>query len=225
MEMTPAEDGPSELGGEKRTMRQRLGRLIMRAGIAITGFGRRVRGRISPFPATRIDIQFRKLTKLEYFNLFRAYRIREHDILNHRLTWSLTIQGFLFVTYGYCVQKLAELQTGENSANEFLVSYNYAVDQLKLMIIYVIPLVGIVLSIVLCFAVVTNYRVLFRLEREWNEKIKRPEPYVPNPSGAGISWAHLAVIPPLFITLILLASWLLLLITGFHMKKAASAIV
>jgi hypothetical protein len=57
------------------------------------------------------------LTKREYFEIFRKYRICEQDLINHRLTWNLAIQGLLFATYGLCLQKLAELESGENGAH------------------------------------------------------------------------------------------------------------
>ena len=46
-----------------------------------------------------------KLPKLQYFKIFRAYRICEQNLLNHRVTWNLAVQGFLFATYGFSLQK------------------------------------------------------------------------------------------------------------------------
>jgi hypothetical protein len=37
--------------------------------------------------------------------------MREDELLNHRITWNLAIQGFLFATYGFSIQKLAEVQS------------------------------------------------------------------------------------------------------------------
>jgi hypothetical protein len=133
MEMSPlaADSQPPEAPHLKRTIREWLRNLITRTSVDRVADW--IRGGFetpaSTGPVVGIDMSPGLPTKLQYFKLFRAYRLREHDLLNHRLTWYLTIQGFLFVTYGYCVQKPAEIEVGENGANP--CSASYAVAQLN----------------------------------------------------------------------------------------------
>ncbi|HEY0760700.1 MAG TPA: hypothetical protein VGD59_15740 [Acidisarcina sp.] len=46
---------------------------------------------------------------LGYFDSIRTYIQHEDDLINTRLTWSLTIHGFLLAIYGLLLQKIAEL--------------------------------------------------------------------------------------------------------------------
>ena len=66
---------------------------------------------------TTMPLEDCQLTKHDYFKVFREYRICEQNLLNQRITWNLTIQGFLFATLGFCVQKLAELKAGEHQSS------------------------------------------------------------------------------------------------------------
>jgi hypothetical protein len=62
-------------------------------------------------PNAPLPAKDHSLTKLEHFKVVREYRMREHDLLNHRISWNLSVQGFLFATYGFSLQKLAETET------------------------------------------------------------------------------------------------------------------
>jgi len=150
------------------------------------------------------------LTKLQYFEIFRAYRLSEHHLLNHRVTWNLAIQGFLFATYSLSLQKLAELQAGERGAD--IGKAYHVVMQLKLLLI-VIPLVGLLLSICVGLAVWGGQIALRRLLTEWENKVEPqcPQPYLPNPAGAGDQLAiRLGFYPPRYIPPVFGVAWVVI---------------
>lgn len=197
----------------KRTLTKWVSSFIIRVGLKNTRLTRSIPSRVEPdvAPAGVATVGY-VLTKREYFDVFRAYRIREHDLLNQRLTWNLTIQGFLFVTYGYCVQKLAEIQVGENGVHLDLVEKSHAMIQLREMV-RVVPPVGLLLSIVLGFAVLSAYAALKRLRKDWNEKLEHLEPYLPNPAGADVAaLTRFGIITPISIPIIFTGAWLAILL-------------
>ena len=165
---------------------------------------------------SRAEVQ-RGLTKLEYFEVFRAYRMFEQNLLNHRLTWGLAIHGFLFATYGFSLQKLAELEA--NPMFTAQVQRSQGVLQLKVLL-GAIPLVGLCLSLIVLCGVIGAKTVLKNLEDEWDTKIKDkfPEPYLPDPAGGGLKKAiFLGYIPPYLIPLVFAFAWLIIFIRYIFM--------
>jgi hypothetical protein len=157
-------------------------------------------------PGIRTDPE--TVTKVEYFSIFRKYRTAEQDFLNHRVTWNLAIQGFLFATHGFCLQKLAELEAGENGAR--IDKARDSVAQLRAFV-HVIPWIGLLLSLCIWLAVWGAWLVLKNLKHEWK---KVPlEPYVPDPAGGGSKWARgLGFVPPLLIPPGFVIAWLYLIL-------------
>jgi hypothetical protein len=49
--------------------------------------------------------------RLKLYATFRDYAKHEDDLINQRLSWNLSIQGFLFGSYAFAFQKTAELWT------------------------------------------------------------------------------------------------------------------
>src|SRR5580658_5975181 len=43
---------------------------------------------------------------IELYSVFRDYLKHEDDLINNRLNWNFTIQGFLFTAYTFTLQKL-----------------------------------------------------------------------------------------------------------------------
>jgi hypothetical protein len=43
------------------------------------------------------------------YGIYRGYIQHEDTLINHRITWMLTIHGFLYATYGFTLQKLLEI--------------------------------------------------------------------------------------------------------------------
>src|SRR5437879_8379854 len=47
----------------------------------------------------------------DLYRIFRTYVEHEDDLINQRQTWNLTIQGFLFASYAFSLQKLVEAES------------------------------------------------------------------------------------------------------------------
>lgn len=47
--------------------------------------------------------------KLETYEAFRSYARHEDNLINNRMTWMLTIHGFLYASYGFTLQKKLEI--------------------------------------------------------------------------------------------------------------------
>ncbi|MGA2905059.1 MAG: hypothetical protein ABSD98_14595 [Candidatus Korobacteraceae bacterium] len=45
----------------------------------------------------------------QLYSVFRDYIKHEDDLINYRLNWNFTIQGFLFAAYSFTLQKVADL--------------------------------------------------------------------------------------------------------------------
>src|ERR1051325_2213045 len=53
-----------------------------------------------------------------HYKIFRDYIEHEDGLIDKRLLWNINIQGFLFATYGFSVQKLAEVQAVSRHVEE-----------------------------------------------------------------------------------------------------------
>jgi len=157
----------------------------------------------------------RELTKWEHYKIFRDYMQREDELINYRINWNLAIQGFLFATYGFSLQKLAEVQSKaliEKGSEAALRLGSYAdVNHLKALVA-VIPWVGGVMAFVVWLAVWGAKMALRQLDTDWNDirKIKYPaEPFLPGMTGGGVpSAVSLGFYAPLAIPLIFVLAWL-----------------
>ena len=173
---------------------------------------------IDEYVAGQVALNQQSLTKLEYFNIFRTYRLAEYDLLNHRLTWNLAIQGFLFATYGLCIQKLAEAANPNDSHVDGMIR-EHAIGQIQFLM-FIIPLVGCLLSICVFNAVRAAQIALKKLRNDWREQVESrypPGPYIPDPAGVGVQKViNRGFWPPLAISLILALAWLAILISVWH---------
>lgn len=48
----------------------------------------------------------------EAFSIYRDYLKHEDDLINNRLSWNFTIQGFLFAAYSFALEKIADIREG-----------------------------------------------------------------------------------------------------------------
>ena len=46
---------------------------------------------------------------LTYYERIRSYVVHEDDLISSRLTWSLTVHGFLFAAFGILESKIVDL--------------------------------------------------------------------------------------------------------------------
>jgi hypothetical protein len=149
------------------------------------------------------------LTKADYFKIYRSYRMNEQQLLHHRLTWNLAIQGLLFGAYGFSVQKWAEVESGEGIAKAV-----HSMPKLLALLEWV-PVVGVTMSLCILFAVVGAFISLLNLDKSWRKLEEKYEhlkdPYLPNPKGGGSNWAFtLGIIPPFISPIAFMVAWILI---------------
>jgi hypothetical protein len=62
-------------------------------------------------PASKLELK----DNLDLYETFRSYIRHEDDLTNNRITWMLTIHGFLYASYGFTLQKKLEILDKINS--------------------------------------------------------------------------------------------------------------
>jgi hypothetical protein len=139
-----------------------------------------------------------ELTKYEYFKLFREYRLAEQHLINCRLTWFLTLQGFLFTAYGLLVQKLGDFNSAYKvtqslpSAATHMASLppeffdNPLVFQVRVALT-AIPLAGLFISLAVFMGVAAAVMSLKGLSDAWKENVEKKftTPWLPEIAGGG----------------------------------------
>jgi len=110
----------------------------------------------------------------EHYKIFRDYVEHEDNLINNRLMWNITIQGFLFATYGFAVEKLVESPINENRL--------FALRGL----IVVLPLFGIGISLVSFMGVVAAQSAIKNLVTQWNEIHQTNGQQLPYLIGGGV---------------------------------------
>lgn len=158
-----------------------------------------------------------KLPTHEHYRIFRSYIEHEDNLINNRVTWNLAVQGFLFATYGFSLQNLAEVEANPNFAAQIKLSHS--VMQLKILVL-AIPLVGFALSLGVFFAVRAAQIALKKLREDCKtevlDKAHEASCYLPLPGGAGKPWAiRLGFVPPFAIPLVFALAWAILFVLLF----------
>jgi hypothetical protein len=83
---------------------------------------------------------------LGYYERMRGYVEHEDELINSRLTWSLTVHGFLFAAFGFLAGKVVDLMLELYKPHELA-----AAQQLKLI---VLALIGLLLGVAIIGAAV-----------------------------------------------------------------------
>lgn len=109
----------------------------------------------------------------QHFKIFRDYEEHEDDLINSRLQWNITIQGFLFATYGFSLQKLAEVQA--TGMGVFALRW----------LIFVLPIVGMSISVFSWKSIDAAQTAIRNLGAHWKRIVGTQNPQLPNLVGGG----------------------------------------
>jgi hypothetical protein len=153
----------------------------------------------------------------ERYKIFRAYVEHEDVLVNNRLLWNINIQGFLFATYGFSVQKLAEVVSG----HEWKVSGIVPLCSLIVML----PIVGFLVSCFSLIGVVAAQDAIRALKEQWEglvgeEYSPKDLTLLPNLIGGGKGASYMkhhewGFHAPKMIPVICLTVWALLFLSFF----------
>jgi hypothetical protein len=152
-----------------------------------------------------------KLPIQEHYKLFRDYVEHEDSLIDHRLLWNINIQGFLFATYGFSVQKLAEVQI-HSGAQEIIGA------QALYWLIGVLPFFGIAVSVWSFLGVIAAQDAIASLTKQWEEiegeyRKRGSTLALPKLIGGGDLKAHKwGFLAPKSFPWVFVAAWALLLI-------------
>ena len=114
-------------------------------------------------PGAVVAARYSTLPIHELYKIFRDYVEHEDTLVNNRLLWNINIQGFLFATYGFTIQKLAEVQAIRNQ--EIVVGTGTVA--MRCLIVF-LPVLGISISYLSWKGVKAAQNAIARLEGEWD---------------------------------------------------------
>lgn len=123
----------------------------------------------------------------QHYKIFRDYAEYEERLINNRLLWNINIQGFLFATYGFSLQKLAEVQA-RPLAQEIIGAKS------MYWLIGVLPFFGITISVFSWIGVYAAQKAIMNLNAQWlaltdnrtDKKDSAGHPLLPFLIGGGI---------------------------------------
>jgi hypothetical protein len=144
----------------------------------------------------------------EHYKLFRDYIEHEDGLINKRLLWNINIQGFLFATYGFSLQKLAEIKIPQDGPAIIGVT---ALQWL----ICVLPILGIAISVFSFMGVIAAQNAIDQLKADWGQAEKQHvlKIILPGITGGGHSKAHpLGFRAPKWFPGIFILTWLFLFV-------------
>ena len=163
-------------------------------------------------------------THLSLYGVFRDYVKHEDDLINSRLNWNFTIQGFLFAAYGFCMQKVADVRTHIAEPTFPQAAAMGSIRELRELMV-VIALVGFFISVFVWIGVKAAQIALKELEDKWlaqhreyktSAAPKTHGPDLPGIIGGGSpsahNWGHLA---PIALPASFAATWAILLYLQF----------
>ncbi len=134
----------------------------------------------------------------EVYSVFRNYVTHEANLINFRLNWNLTIQGFLFAAYTFTLQKAAELKvtllthlasaTPPNAA-ETILHYAPGLNQLGAAMAGLAAL-GWFVSVAVCVSVWAARTSQMELQRRWWELHEVYDPAHPSKNNDLAKGSH-----------------------------------
>lgn len=157
----------------------------------------------------------------QHYRIYREYVEHEDGLTNKRLLWNINIQGFLFATYGLSVQKVAELLSHPEPAAAMTAAQKL-LDLSGLMAlnltIVVLPIIGILISVVSWIGVWASRNAITNLKGEWDRiyDAAKPKgaPMLPALTGGGAPRSHWAGLwPPLLFPWLFVLTWAAFLFT------------
>jgi hypothetical protein len=130
--------------------------------------------RMSPVSKPRLADQLhidpdRCPTLAELYGYYRQYLNHEHSLINQRLGWNFTIQGFLFTSYAFVLNKVADVRI--SLAKDKMLSVqelNTALHELYALLL-VIAVIGICSSITIYLSVWGARLSMNKLRNRWLE--------------------------------------------------------
>jgi hypothetical protein len=138
---------------------------------------------------------------LQIYGAYRDYIKHEDELIHQRLSWNLTLQGFLFTAYGLTFSMLSN-PGGDPTVKAHLH-----------FIHCVFPVVGGLVALLSLLSILAAQNSLNGLREEWLKHIdKESVEMLPGLTGAGRSFANTwGKMPQIGIPIVIVAAWCALL--------------
>jgi len=140
----------------------------------------------------------------ETYEAFRSYVRHEDSLVNSRLSWNLTVQGFLFAGYGVLAQKAFEFcADGKTPIGPF--------NSLRSTML-VLGLLGVMISLTSFVGICAANMATRKVRKQWQAKIDaspKLKGLFPALTGGGARGAEAAgQIPQFFLPVLFILAWL-----------------
>ena len=135
-----------------------------------------------------------KISHEEYervYRIFREYLQHEDHLINHRTTWLITIQSFLWATFGFSYQKKYEVLERITNTTVGVKDFSQQTKEFDLSMIILI-VVGFLTAFLAIFSIWAAANAILHLAKEWEgSKMNNPDvQYLPVITGGGYPTAR-----------------------------------
>src|SRR5262249_54976573 len=146
----------------------------------------------------------KSMDAIALYGVYRGYLEHEDELINRRLSWNLTLQGFLFAAYGVTLQAITN-----QSPNRELIKHLSVLQ-------YLFPLLAGTVSILSYVGIYAAQKAIDQLREDWVAVAKGlksvgkelPLPYL---TGGGHDTANRYGTRAHWIPLVIVAAWVLIL--------------
>jgi len=107
-------------------------------------------------------------TLAELYAAYRQYLNHEHNLINQRLSWNFTIQGFLFTSYAFVLNKTADVRIELSKATTGSVDTLLASLHELQVLLFVVAVAGVCVSLAIHFSAWGARRAMNELRRRWS---------------------------------------------------------
>src|SRR5215831_731060 len=145
----------------------------------------------------------KSMDAIALYGAYRGYLEHEDELINRRLSWNLTLQGFLFAAYGVTLQAITNK------------SPNHDLTKHLSILLYLFPLLGGAVSTLSYMAIYAAQKAIDQLREDWNAVAKGlrcigrglPLPYL---TGGGHDTANRYGTRAHLIPLFIILAWLVI---------------
>ena len=176
-------------------------------------------GKASPAANSQTGEPAQRLIKL--YDVYRQYLNHEHSLINQRLGWNFTIQGFFFTAYAFVLNKVADVRVALSQKPTFNTAPDLgSLHELRFLLV-VIAAAACVSSIAIGLSVLGARLAMETLTVRWKD-LKYDETQTLAKYSESVGYPHivgggepmatkLSFYAPVFLSMALAAVWVLLL--------------
>ena len=139
------------------------------------------------FGSNRASMTLEKYLPL--YKIHREYLIQESSLINNRLTWILTIHGFLYATYGLTLQKELEIIDKIKNYDTFAIRHKpacYMLGQVELFLAF-ISIIGAAISYFGWVSIMSAQRANTNVASVFDDKANKAHKQSPDKDEKGNS--------------------------------------